>query len=43
VLEKLGMAFDRDDRVFDLDVVVYATDRGRFHLGDGPYVVRPSP
>jgi ribosomal-protein-alanine N-acetyltransferase len=42
VMEKLGMAFDREDRVFDLDVVVYATDRERFHLDDGPYDVRPS-
>jgi RimJ/RimL family protein N-acetyltransferase len=42
VMEKLGMAFDREDRVFDLDVVVYATDRGRFRLDDGPYEARPA-
>ena len=43
VMEKLGMTFDRQDRVFDLDVVVHATDRERFRLDDGPYEVRPSP
>jgi hypothetical protein len=43
VLEKLGMTFDRRDRVFDLDVRVYATERTRYLLGDGPYEVRPSP